>query len=37
MYGPLAQGQGTPEMREFAKILLQKIGLAAFPQGIPIF
>src|SRR5271169_4011201 len=35
MYGPRARGEDTPEMREFAEILLQKVGLAAFREKYP--
>ncbi len=35
MYGPRARGEDTPEMREFAEALLQKVGLAAFRSKYP--
>ena len=35
MYGPRARGEDTPEMREFAEMLLQKVGLAAFRKKYP--
>jgi NitT/TauT family transport system ATP-binding protein len=35
MYGPRARGEDTPEMREFAETLLQKVGLAAFRKKYP--
>ena len=36
MYGPRARGEDTPEMREFAELLLEKVGLARLPQEIPV-
>ncbi len=35
MFGPRARGEDTPEMREFAETLLQKVGLAAFRKKYP--
>jgi NitT/TauT family transport system ATP-binding protein len=35
MFGPRARGEDTPEMREFAEVLLQKVGLAAFRKKYP--
>ena len=35
MYGPRARGEDTPEMREFAEFLLEKVGLAAFRRKYP--
>lgn len=35
MYGPRARNEDTPEMREFAETLLQKVGLAAFRKKFP--
>ena len=35
MYGPRARNEDTPEMREFAETLLQKVGLAAFRKKYP--
>src|SRR5262249_19732880 len=35
MYGPRARHEDTPEMREFAESLLQKVGLAAFRGKYP--
>jgi NitT/TauT family transport system ATP-binding protein len=35
MYGPRARGEDTPEMRDFAEALLQKVGLAAFRKKYP--
>ena len=35
MYGPRARGEDTPEMREFAELLLEKVGLAAFRRKYP--
>jgi sulfonate transport system ATP-binding protein len=35
MYGPRARHEDTPEMREFAETLLQKVGLAAFRKKYP--
>jgi NitT/TauT family transport system ATP-binding protein len=35
MYGPRARGQDTPEMREHAEMLLQKVGLTAFRKKYP--
>jgi sulfonate transport system ATP-binding protein len=35
MYGPRARGEDTPEMREFAEMLLQKVGLTAFRKKYP--
>ena len=35
MYGPRARGENTPEMREFAETLLQKVGLTAFRKKYP--
>ncbi len=35
MYGPRARGEDTPEMREFAETLLQKVGLTAFRKKYP--
>jgi NitT/TauT family transport system ATP-binding protein len=35
MYGPRARHEDTPEMREFAEGLLQKVGLAAFRKKYP--
>jgi NitT/TauT family transport system ATP-binding protein len=35
MYGPRARGEDTPEMRDFAEALLQKVGLSAFRKKYP--
>ena len=35
MYGPRARNEDTPEMRDFAETLLQKVGLAAFRKKFP--
>jgi NitT/TauT family transport system ATP-binding protein len=35
MYGPRARNEDTPEMRDFAESLLQKVGLAAFRKKFP--
>jgi len=35
MYGPRARGEDTPEMRDFAETLLQKVGLGAFRKKYP--
>jgi NitT/TauT family transport system ATP-binding protein len=35
MYGPRARHEDTPEMRELAEALLQKVGLAAFRKKYP--
>ena len=35
MYGPRARGEDTAETREFAEMLLQKVGLAAFRKKYP--
>lgn len=35
MYGPRARGEDTPEMRDFAETLLQKVGLRAFRKKYP--
>ena len=35
MYGPRARNEDTPEMREFAEALLQKVGLGAFRKKYP--
>jgi NitT/TauT family transport system ATP-binding protein len=35
MYGPRARREDTPEMREFAETLLQKVGLSAFRKKYP--
>ena len=35
MYGPRARGEDTPEMREHAEMLLQKVGLTAFRKKYP--
>ncbi len=35
MYGPRARGQDTPETRELAEMLLQKVGLTAFRKKFP--
>jgi NitT/TauT family transport system ATP-binding protein len=35
MYGPRARGQDTPETRDLAEMLLQKVGLAAFRKKYP--
>jgi NitT/TauT family transport system ATP-binding protein len=35
MYGPRARGQDTPETRDLAEMLLQKVGLGAFRKKYP--
>lgn len=35
MYGPRARNEDTAEMREFAEMLLQKVGLSAFRKKYP--
>jgi NitT/TauT family transport system ATP-binding protein len=35
MFGPRARGEDTPEMREFAEILLKKVGLDSFRKKYP--
>lgn len=35
MFGPRARGQDTPEMRDLAETLLEKVGLAAFRKKYP--
>src|SRR5436189_906424 len=35
MFGPRARGQDTPEMRSFAELLLQKVGLDGFRRKYP--
>jgi NitT/TauT family transport system ATP-binding protein len=35
MYGPRARGQDTPETRDLAEMLLQKVGLTAFRKKYP--
>jgi NitT/TauT family transport system ATP-binding protein len=35
MYGPRARHEDTSEMRDFAEMLLQKVGLSAFRQKYP--
>jgi NitT/TauT family transport system ATP-binding protein len=35
MYGPRARGKDTPETRELAEALLQKVGLGAFRKKYP--
>lgn len=35
MYGPRAQGEDTPKMREMAEFLLEKVGLTAFRKKHP--
>jgi NitT/TauT family transport system ATP-binding protein len=35
MYGPRARNEDTPEMHEFAEMLLQKVGLSAFRKKYP--
>jgi NitT/TauT family transport system ATP-binding protein len=35
MYGPRARNEDTPEMRDFAETLLQKVGLSAFRKKYP--
>jgi NitT/TauT family transport system ATP-binding protein len=35
MYGPRARGQDTPEIRDLAEMLLQKVGLGAFRKKYP--
>ena len=35
MYGPRARGEDTPEMRDLAETLLQKVGLSAFRHKYP--
>jgi NitT/TauT family transport system ATP-binding protein len=35
MYGPRARREDTPEIREFAEALLQKVGLSAFRKKYP--
>src|SRR6202158_2069752 len=35
MFGPRARGEDTPEMRSFAEMLLQKVGLDGFRQKYP--
>jgi NitT/TauT family transport system ATP-binding protein len=35
MFGPRARGEDTPEMREFAEMLLQKVGLDGFRKKYP--
>ena len=35
MFGPRARGEDTPEMRAFAEMLLQKVGLGAFRKKYP--
>jgi len=35
MYGPRARGQDTPQMRDHAEMLLQKVGLTAFRKKYP--
>jgi NitT/TauT family transport system ATP-binding protein len=35
MFGPRARGEDTPEMRAFAEVLLQKVGLDGFRKKYP--
>ncbi len=35
MFGPRARGEDTPEMREFAEVLLKKVGLDSFRKKYP--
>jgi NitT/TauT family transport system ATP-binding protein len=35
MFGPRARGEDTPEMRSFAEVLLQKVGLDGFRKKYP--
>jgi NitT/TauT family transport system ATP-binding protein len=35
MFGPRARGEDTPEMRSFAELLLQKVGLDSFRKKYP--
>jgi len=35
MFGPRARGEDTPEMRSFAELLLQKVGLDGFRKKYP--
>ena len=35
MFGPRARGEDTPEMRSFAELLLQKVGLDGFRRKYP--
>jgi NitT/TauT family transport system ATP-binding protein len=35
MFGPRARGEDTPEMREFAEVLLKKVGLDGFRKKYP--
>jgi NitT/TauT family transport system ATP-binding protein len=35
MYGPRARGEDTPETRNFAELLLEKVGLGAFKKKYP--